>query len=467
MVKQKQIDVLTAVARTPQRDAFLLYSDPYLHMQGVIVANERLSPVNSIDDLLPYKVAVVEGYVWDDVLSPRANEISVNRFSDLKTALVSTSRSVTDVTVSFRDAALFMINKEGLVDLNISGILPQVTKEGFGVRKDWLPLVSILNKGLASINSAERDAIREKWVGQMTPSIWTHPVYRTAVLATLGILLLSIVIVAIWNRMLNTRVLVRTRELKSAQAQLIQAEKMESLGRLAAGIAHEVKNPLAIIQMGFYYLSQEIHVDEKSSEVLNDIDDAVQRADTVIMGLLDFSHDRKLELKSGGLDEVVVRSLHLVAHEMRQRNINVATDLSDDLPNIMLDANKLQQVLINLFMNSAQAMERDGNLHVASCIKTLDSREALDCDHENNFTKGERVLWLEVTDTGPGIREEDRHKIFDPFYTTKPVGEGTGLGMSVSRSIMNSHHGSIDIRNLSKGGASVVLIFKLMTGKNK
>jgi signal transduction histidine kinase len=90
-----------------------------------------------------------------------------------------------------------------------------------------------------------------------------------------------------------------------------------------------------------------------------------------------------------------------------------------------------------------------------------------DCDHENNFTAGERVLWFEACDTGPGIREEDRHKIFDPFYTTKPVGEGTGLGLSVSRNIMNLHHGSIDIHNLADGGAAVVLIFKLKNGENK
>jgi len=203
MTKQGQIDVLPAVTRTSERDTYLIYSDPYIHMQGVLVANERLPPVSSIDDLLSYKVAVVEGYVWDEILTSRGNEIAVNRFSDLETALVSTSRSVTDVTVSFHAAALFMINKEGLVNLKISGSLSQVTEVGFGVRKDWLPLVAILNKGLASINSDERDVIREKWVGQMTRSLWKDPLYRNIILATLAVLLLAIIIAATRNRMLN------------------------------------------------------------------------------------------------------------------------------------------------------------------------------------------------------------------------------------------------------------------------
>jgi len=203
LTKQGEVDVLTAVARTPERDAYLLYSDPYLSMQGVFIANKQLAPINSIDDLRAYKVAVVEGYIWDEVLTTHANEIIINRFADLETALVSTSRGVTDVTVSFRDAALFMTNKEGLVDLGISGTLPQLTEEGFGVRKDWFPLVSILNKGLASIHSDERDAIRIKWVGLMTHSIWKDPVYRNIALITLGILLLFIIIAATLKRMLT------------------------------------------------------------------------------------------------------------------------------------------------------------------------------------------------------------------------------------------------------------------------
>lgn len=466
MVRDGQVDMLTAVARTPQREAYLLFSKPYITIQGAIISNQGLSPIHSLGDLNGYKVAVVEGYLWDDELTPHADKIAINRFHDLRTALDSTSRGVTDVTVSALDSGQFVIRNEGFVDLKVVTTLPQKIELGFGVRKDWPQLVSVLNKGLASINPALRTTIHDKWIPEDTSHFWNNPIYRYTALALLGLLLLGISVTVIWNRMLNARVRQRTRELQAAQRQLIQAEKLESIGRLAAGVAHEVKNPLAIIQMGADYLSQEMPADETTAEVITDIDDAVKRADTVIKGLLDFSRDKELQLKPGNLNNIVERALHLVGHEMRQRNIEVQSELAVELPDIDLDENKLQQVLINLFMNAAHAMVRDGKLVISSCIRTLTSKSDLAHDHENRFKPGERVLWLEVADTGPGIREQDRAQIFDPFYTTKPVGEGTGLGLSVSRNIINLHHGSIDIRNRPEGGASVIILFKLKAGDN-
>lgn len=139
--------------------------------------------------------------------------------------------------------------------------------------------------------------------------------------------------------------------------------------------------------------------------------------------------------------------------------------LAQDLPCLPLDSNKLQQVFINLLMNAAHAMEREGVLEVISRLKTLTHKADLSRDKEKRFKPGETVVWIEFMDTGPGISQDDSHKIFDPFYTTKPVGEGTGLGLSVSRNIINLHHGIIDIQNRRKGGASVVIMFQLNRGE--
>jgi signal transduction histidine kinase len=459
--KHKEVDMLTAIAHTPQRAAYLAFTQPYLTMQGAVIGNRPLPGVHKLDDLANYKVAVVEGYLWDDLLTPHADTIAINRFHDLQTALISTALNVTDVCVTVKESAQFIINKEGLHDLQVISTLPQKTELHLAVRKDWTPLVAILNKGLAAISKKQHDAIRQQWVHQEAPGFWQIPLYRNSALAVLGILLLIIAGVTVWNRMLNTRVQRRTAELRRAQQQLIQSEKMESIGRLAAGIAHEVKNPLAIIQMGNEYLSGELPDDDTTRAVIADIDDAVQRADTVIKGLLDFSRDKQLQLQPGSINEVIERALHLVGHEMRQRNIAVSASLAADLPDIDHDGNKLQQVLINLFMNAAQAMQRDGRLQVTTRIETLSERHQLDADCDGHFTLGEQVLWLEVADTGPGIPEQDGNRVFDPFFTTKPVGEGTGLGLSVSRNIMGLHHGTIDLHNRPEGGAAVVLMFKL------
>jgi len=464
LARQKKIDVLTALASTPQREAYLSFSQPYLSMKGAIFSNREFLTIRSLTDLKGYRVAVVEGYLWDELLTPYAGDLALNRFHDLQTALISTSREVTDFTVGFHVTSLFSIKREGLHELSLVTTLPQEIGLNFGVRKDWQPLVGILDKVLASISPAQHASIKRLWVDEDTHGFWTNPVYRYAMLAILAFLLIAVLVFIVWNRMLNSRVQARSQELQKAQTQLIRAEKMESIGRLAAGVAHEVKNPLAIIQMGADYLSQELTADEIARSIIDDIDDAVQRADGVIKGLLDFSRDRELSLEPGNLNKVVKRSLQLVAHEMRQRNIIVSSSLSDDVPEIELDTNKMQQVLINLLMNSAHAIDREGELNVSSSVKVLSSNDDLDRDNENRFVRGESVLWLEVTDSGPGIREQDRQRIFDPFYTTKPVGEGTGLGLSVSRNIVNLHHGSIDIRNRAGKGASVVLIFKIITG---
>ncbi len=436
-------------------------------MKGAIISNQDLPRIRNLSDLTAYKVAVVEGYRWDDKLTAMTEEIAINRFHDLQTALRSTNLGVTDVTIGSVDSIRHIQRQEGLVDLKIISILPQEIKLGFGIRKDWPQLVSILNKGLARISPAEKAAIQKTWLVVDAPGFWLKPVYRYTTMALFVLFLILVPVVISWNRMLKTQVRRRTRELKDAQTLLIQAEKMESIGRLAAGVAHEVKNPLAIIQMGADYLSQEIPKDETTTAVIQDINDAIQRADTVIKGLLDFSRDKQLLLKPGNLGDIIKHSLHLVSHEMRQRNITVVSEVADDIPEIELDANKLQQVLINLFINSAHAMQHNGKLNVSCYVKTLDNKTDLASDHNKYFKLGDTVLWLEVIDNGHGIREQDANLIFDPFYTTKPVGEGTGLGLSVSRNIINLHHGSIDISNHAQGGASVVLMFKLNAGDKK
>jgi len=250
------------------------------------------------------------------------------------------------------------------------------------------------------------------------------------------------------------------QELHAVQLQLIEAEKLKSIGRLAAGVAHEVKNPLAIISMGVEFLGGKYSGDETTAAVLKELADAVQRADNVIKGLLDFSAPRQLALATNDLNAIIRSALLLVRGEMRE-NHRLEIELGD-IPPIDIDRGKVSQVFVNLFTNALQAMPDGGTLTVRTRVEQVVGVGAnIGGESSEVFQAGDRVVIAEVADTGPGIPPEVLPRIFEPFFTTKPTGKGTGLGMSVVRSIMNLQRATIVMSNRPTGGALATLTFKI------
>ena len=251
---------------------------------------------------------------------------------------------------------------------------------------------------------------------------------------------------------------------KAAQFQLIQAEKMQSVGRLAAGVAHEVKNPLAILRMGIDYLSTNLQQpNEETKLILTDMTEALRRADTIIMGLLDFSATRALDLVPQDVSAVMEQSLALVRHEAGA-SIKIVRELERDLPPVKLDQNKVKQVFVNLLENAIHAMPSGGTLIVRTGVRQLEP-EDIEQDQERRFGEqfraGEKVVFAQVLDSGPGIPKDKLAKIFDPFFTTKPAGKGTGLGLTVAKKIVELHGGDLDIRNRPTGGVAAMLLFRI------
>ena len=249
-------------------------------------------------------------------------------------------------------------------------------------------------------------------------------------------------------------------ELRDVQLQLIEAEKMKSIGRLAAGVAHEVKNPLAILKMGIEFLSTQKNEDEHTPTILKEMADALDRADGVIRGLLDFSAPKQLEVKREDLNAIINAALKLVRGEMKGA-FEIERDLTPNLPLVKLDAGKISQVFINLFTNALHAMGEGGILSVRTYAKQLTGVGANVSDSRSeSFRVGQNIVVAEIDDTGCGIPEEKLAKIFEPFFTTKPTGRGTGLGLSVVKTIIDLHGGTIDIRNLHDAGVRVTLMFQ-------
>jgi len=251
-------------------------------------------------------------------------------------------------------------------------------------------------------------------------------------------------------------------QLKATQLQLIQAEKLESIGTLAAGVAHEVKNPLQTILMGIAYLSRKPQARRGNAGiVLNEMRESIKRADSIVRGLVEFSSCNHPDVQDEALNQIIDQSLTLVKYELTKQHVTVVKDLAPSLPPLKLERNKIQQAFINLFLNAIQAMPEGGRLIVRTYEKRLNGDPG---NHEpaspSASGKARTAVVAEVEDTGAGIPDDQLPRIFDPFFTTKAPGVGTGLGLPVTRKIVELHGGSIEVANHPGSGAQFSLTFK-------
>ncbi len=243
-----------------------------------------------------------------------------------------------------------------------------------------------------------------------------------------------------FNEELERRVEERTRELRAAQERLIQSEKLASIGQLAAGIAHEINNPIGVI-LGFaQVLLKHVTPDSPMYKPLATIEREGLRCKEIVQSLLDFARQGKPMLKRVNINDVIEAAAELMAHQLNSDNIEVVKAYAPDLPPVLGDANKLQQVFLNIIQNAYQAMPDGGQLRIVS------------------RAVGDEVHAI-FSDTGVGIPPENLKRIFDPFFTTKEVGQGTGLGLSVSYGIVEQHGGTIEVE--SKVGEGSTFIVKL------
>jgi PAS domain S-box-containing protein len=254
-------------------------------------------------------------------------------------------------------------------------------------------------------------------------------------------------------------------KLRSTQLQLIQAEKMESLGRLSAGVAHEVKNPLAMLQLGLDYCKGQLHggagVEEGDKVVVDTMQDAIKRADTIIRGMLDYAATSQLELSARSVNQVVREALRFARHDAIRSSVMIEADLAPDLPRVRIDKSKMLQVILNLLSNALQGMGEGGWVHVRTYAGHLDDVQRDEGARTADQLRSRHdVVFVDIKDNGAGIPEDKIGRIFDPFFTTKPTGEGTGLGLAVSRGIVELHKGVIDVSNRPEGGVRARVILR-------
>ena len=230
------------------------------------------------------------------------------------------------------------------------------------------------------------------------------------------------------------------RELEETQRQLVQAEKIASLGRLAAGVAHEINNPLAGVLIYADILMKELKGNEQGRKDLEEIISQTLRCKQIVARLLEFSRQSLDERVLCDVNEIIRHCVELLQHQSLFHNVEIILDLKSDLPQILGNPGELEQVITNLMLNATDAMEGRGRITI-STLSGLEMKQVV----------------LTFTDTGSGIPPEIKEKIFEPFFTTKPVGVGTGLGLSVVYGVIQRHGGSIEVSSKPDTGTTFIV----------
>jgi len=228
------------------------------------------------------------------------------------------------------------------------------------------------------------------------------------------------------------------QELEQAQTQLIRTEKLASIGQLAAGVAHEINNPLGTILIYSHLIQKTLEVDDPRREDIALVISEANRAKEIVQGLLSFAREKKLRASEVNVNDILDEVLSLVVNQSLFHNIKIKKIFDQDLQAIVADETQLKQVFLNIILNAAQAMEGNGKLTISTA-----------------FDK--KQLKIKVADTGPGIPPEVMGHLFDPFFTTKE--KGTGLGLAISYGIVERHQGKIDVETeLGKGTTFIITL---------
>jgi len=235
-------------------------------------------------------------------------------------------------------------------------------------------------------------------------------------------------------------------KLADTQEQLIQHEKLASIGQLAAGVAHEVNNPLGSILLYAHLVMQRLEQADENTEDLKFIMNEAKRCQSIVSGLLNFSRQGQLSLEPHNITQVIDRVIKAVQQQSEFKNVEIMQDIQDDIPDIVMDDDQLYQVFLNMAINAAEAMPDGGTLTIKAFV-----------DYDTNRL---RVLF---EDTGVGIPKENQSKVFTPFFTTKQIGKGTGLGLAIAYGILKMHKGNIKVRSEVNKGTTFTIDLPLRT----
>ena len=460
------IDMATAMMNTPQRRSYALFTRPYLILPVVIVGGRSFKYVGDLSALKGKRVAVARSYATEAMLKRDFPEIELVGADTTAEALRQVAFGKADATVGALAVVSYLIAEEGLTNLRIVGQTPYNFEIAIGVRSDWPELRNLMQKALDSIGEQEREAIYHRWV----PTVYEHEVDYALLWKILAVIAVIAVLFGYKYVRLDNLVKKRTRELEELNATLnerighaveenrsqerlmIQQAKMATIGEMIESIAHQWRQPLNIMGIGISNLDLKRQLGTLEPGELDNLIELVHRQVSYMSQTIDdfrnfFRKDKALEYTCFRplVDEVV----SLVNPVLRQKGIRIEVHVPDGLCSNVFP-NELKQVILNLINNAKDAlMQREGP----------SKRIVIRADAK----KG--TLRLEVEDNGGGVPAEIMEKIFEPYFTTKFGAQGTGIGLYMSKVIVEKNlQGHIAVLNKKEGACFIITLPMLPRG---
>ncbi|WP_459925905.1 transporter substrate-binding domain-containing protein [Desulfatiferula olefinivorans] len=483
-----EIDVLQGMSYSEERARQVDFSPPYTLIHHSIFVREGTTDVTTLDALSGKTVLVQRNGIMHDTLKAHPMGIIPVPVDYQADALRQLSAGIHDYAVVAHLPGLYFIREYGLSNIRPVGRPVAVQKYGYAVRKSDPELTARITEALAILKkTGQLGRIHRKWLGVLEPGLTMTQVLRTGG-AVFLILVVMILVSLLWSRSLKKQVALRTRELhaeiearkKAAdelamhQKQLVQADKMASLGYLVSGIAHELNNPNGLILMNLPVLSDAFddaapildahyaasgdfmlgglkysRMRDEIPHMLTETRDAALRIRSIVDDLKDFGRQRDDDHKEAvDLNALTANALRLVKTALETATRRVTVTYGRDLPTISVNPQRVEQVIINLVLNACQALDRPD--------------QAITVTTERHPESGRAVLI--VADEGCGIDEEHLPHLTDPFFTTRRAEGGTGLGLSVSAGIVKAQQGTLDFVSTPGQGTTVRLSFPPMDG---
>ena len=464
-----EMDVLQGMSVSEPRKQNFDFTPSHALVHQSLFAHPLSANINTLEELKGKEVIVQRGGIMHD----RLLALDV----DVKLILVDTHADALRLLATLKHDYAAVANLPGLYlsrELKLTNIRTVMQpflaqRYGYAVRKGEDALLAQFAQGLAILkNTGRQQKIYDKWFSTLESGFsWKTLGLTGAVVSVL--MLLMITMVTIWNRALRKKVEERTQDLQERQKQLLQVDKMASLGILVSGVAHEINNPCGILTLNFPVILEAFDeileiLDEKYeeqggfdlvgieyqrmrntlSDMLQDMDDSSKRIKAIVADLKHFSSqsgDDKGSMEELDLNELSDTAHRLTVNTINKTTVHFVTSYDQGLPKIMGHAQRIEQVIVNLILNACQAtQDHDSKIRITS-----------------NYDKYSRMVNLQISDEGCGISEADMAKLTDPFFTTKREDGGTGLGLSVSAGIVRDHDGILHFSSKQGSGTTVTL----------